>query len=472
MTSILKQPKIKNIHFIGIGGIGMSGLAEILWKKGYQLSGSDIASNRVIEHLRSLGINIFLNHDAQNIKNADAAVYTSAISLENPEYTTAKAMGMPVIQRGQLLADIMLDYEGIAIAGTHGKTTTTAIIVHLLLTGKLDPSYAIGGILKNSDSPANLGKGPYFVAESDESDASFLLLRPKILIVTNIDADHLSTYQGSFSRLKQSFVKFIQSIPSDGLAILNKDDPGVAEIIPQLSCRYVTYGFENSADIQGKNYQSKKLQSVFDVRRVQENCDLSVKLNLPGFHNASNTLAVIALAKELKISDEILLSALATFPGVGRRFHSHGEIAVKNGTALLFDDYGHHPNEIKMTLRAAKQAWPDQRLVLVFQPHRYTRTRDLMADFAEVLREADLLIMLSVYSAGEAPIAGADAQTLCQRILEKGKINPIFVPELEELPVVLKDVLESGDIVLFQGAGSIGPMANKICQDKNFKIVE
>ena len=470
MTTILNNNAIKKIHFIGIGGIGMSGLAEILQAKGYEVTGSDIASNKMIERLENLGIKITVGHNSENVGNAQAIVYTSAVNAENAEFHKATQKNLPIVKRGELLAELMKGSDEIDVAGTHGKTTTTSIIIHLLLEANLDPTFVLGGILTNQKSSVRLGNGKYFVAESDESDASFLFLNPKFAIVTNIDEDHLSTYQGSFARLKQSFVQFLKKIPADGLAILNIDDPSVREIIPQLDCRIITYGFNPASDVSATNYSQKGTQSFFTVNGFAQVSNLLVKLNLPGQHNASNTLAVIALASELGISEKILLKALESFPGVGRRFHSNGEIAVKNGRALLLDDYGHHPNEIRVTLNAAKQAWPSQRVVLVFQPHRYSRTQDLMSAFVDVLRQADLLILVNVYSAGEAPIAGADSESLYKMINKEGKIDSILVPQLDELPNVLHNVLQSGDIVLFQGAGSIGPMANSISNNELFKV--
>ncbi len=463
--SLLNNQGIKQIHCIGIGGIGVSGIAEILLEKGYRVSGSDLITNSLIERLSQRGAKISKGHRQANLVGADAVVFSSAISDRNPELIAAKELGLPMIQRGKLLAELMDSYEGITVCGTHGKTTTTGIIAHILLENNMDPTFVMGGILNNMNSPAHLGQGKYFVAEADESDASFLYLKPKIAVVTNIDADHLDAYEGSFSQLKQSFVNFLQQLPETAVALLGVDDPVIRELLPEISCKKITYGFSDDADIRAHHYIQNGLKSNFTVTRFNDDATLRFTLHLPGKHNVLNALGAIAVAYKIKVSDGDLKEALLNFPGVGRRFYSHGEINVNGGKALLFDDYGHHPRAIQATLEAARQAWPSRRIVLVFQPHRYSRTRDLMEDFANVLSTPDELILLDVYSAGETEIAEADGRALCRAIIGCSKITPTFVPHIDGLLPTLKSVLKADDIVIFQGAGSVGPMAVRISEE-------
>ncbi|MDF1795143.1 MAG: UDP-N-acetylmuramate--L-alanine ligase [Coxiellaceae bacterium] len=446
---------------MGVGGVGVCGVAEILHAHGYQVTGSDIKDSANTQRLQALGINITIGHDAENVKRADAVVYSSAISDCNPEWQAAKAMGIPVIKRAEMLAELMQLERGIAIAGTHGKTTTTSLVTHVLLKAGINPSFAIGGELKGINRYAGLGAGDYFVAEADESDASFLHYAPEIAVVTNIDADHMETYAGSFDKLKQTFTEFLQHIADDGLAVLAYDDETVRELIPQVKSRVKTYGFHADADIQVLDFLQKGLKSYF-VARWQDGRQHKFCLNFPGQHNVLNALAALCIADELGIDMAVVEQAFADFPGVGRRFHIHGSLPVQNGEALIIDDYGHHPHEVKVTLQAARQAWPERRLVLVFQPHRYTRTRDLLLDFAQSLAEADVLVLLEVYAAGEAPIENADGQALCQSIADIGKVIPIFVPDDSQLASTLQQVLQADDIVLMQGAGSIGGMAQQL----------
>ncbi len=462
---VLGDKNIKHIHCMGIGGIGVSAIAEILLHKGYQVSGSDIAENKNIARLQNLGAQIILGHQESNIQNADLAVYSSAISKDNPEFIAAKNAGIPLFQRGQILAELMNTYCGIAVAGTHGKTTTTGLVAYTLLKSGLDPSFAVGGILNDINSPVHIGKGRYFVAEADESDASLLFMDPHFVIVTNIDADHLETYGGNFNQLKQTFIEFLEKLPENGAAILCIDDPHVRDLIPALQCKIITYGFDKSADFSASDFSQQGMRSFFKIKRPNGLPPLSITLNMPGKHNVLNTLATIAVAHCVNINDNLLLKALAEFPGVGRRFQCHGEMAVPGGSALVIEDYGHHPNEIKATLSAAREAWPDRRIVLVFQPHRYTRTRDLMREFSDVLSEADILVLLEVYSAGEEPIPGINSQALCQMIEKNGRKKPFFVSELNSLPTVLKKILKNDDVVILQGAGSVGTMALTLAQE-------
>ncbi|MDF1654211.1 MAG: UDP-N-acetylmuramate--L-alanine ligase [Coxiellaceae bacterium] len=446
---------------MGVGGVGMCGVAEILRAHGYEVTGSDIKESANTQRLQALGVDITIGHNAENVKRADAVVYSSAISDSNPEWQAAKAKGIPVIKRAEMLAELMHLEHGIAIAGTHGKTTTTSLVTHLLLKADLNPSFAIGGELKGINRYANLGAGDYFVAEADESDASFLHYAPEIAVVTNIDADHMETYAGSFDKLKQTFTEFLHNIAQGGLAVLAYDDETVRELIPQVKCRVITYGFHADADVQVLQFSQKGLKSHFTVR-WKDGREHAFCLNFPGQHNVLNAVAALCIADELNVDMAVVAQAFADFPGVGRRFHVHGSLPVSGGEALIIDDYGHHPHEVKVTLQAARQAWPDQRLVLVFQPHRYTRTRDLLLDFAQSLAEADVLVLLEVFSAGETPIENADSQALCQSIADIGKVIPIFVPDDKQLASTLQKVLQANDIVLMQGAGSIGAMAKQL----------
>lgn len=456
---VLGDKNIKRVHCIGIGGIGVSAIAEILLLKGYQISGSDIVENKNIARLENLGARIVLGHQESNIQNADLAVYSSAISKNNPEYIAAKNAGIPLFQRGQILAELMQNYCGIGVTGAHGKTTTTGMIAHALLKGGADPSFVVGGILNDINSPAHLGKSRYFVAEADESDASFLFMRPQIVVVTNIDADHLGTYNGNFNELKKAFIEFLGKLPENGTAIVCLDDSNIRELMPAVHCKMITYGFNEDADFSIYNFSQQGMQSCFVVNRPNGLPSLSIKLNTPGKHNALNALATIVVAQCVNLDDEPLLESLVEFPGVGRRFQCHGEMAVENGRALVIEDYGHHPNEVKATLAAAHEAWPRQRIVLVFQPHRYTRTRDLMQEFSRVLGGVDMLVLLEVYSAGEEPIPGITGEALCQSIEKIAKNKPILVSNLNSLPDVLKKILKNNDVVILQGAGSIGTMA-------------
>jgi len=460
---ILTDSNIKRIHCMGIGGIGVSGLAEILLTKGYQVSGSDIVNSQIIERLKNLGASISFEHNAANIQQADAVVYSSAITKDNLEFQAAETRSIPMIKRGQLLAELLNTQYGIAVCGTHGKTTTSGLMAYTLMHAGLDPTMVMGGVLNHLESPVRIGKSKFFVAEADESDASFLYMQPKVFVLTNIDADHLGTYQNDFNKLKESFVSFLKNMPEDGYVIACIDDPIVKEICKNLPCNFIGYGFSEEADIRAISFEQQELLSLFKVEAFNDQLDL--QLNMPGRHNVLNALAVVALASILKINSNKLKEALEEFPGVGRRFHFHTEIKTDNGKALLFDDYGHHPREIAATLQAAHQVWPNRRVVLVFQPHRYTRTRDLMQEFAEVLSEAEELILLDVYSASEAVIPGADGKTLYENVCKCRKIKPTFVPDIKDLTTALNSIIKDNDVVIFQGAGSIGPKAVEIAAE-------
>jgi len=462
-TIIPEMRRVRRIHFVGIGGAGMGGIAEVLANEGYEISGSDLADNPVTERLTRLGAQIHFEHDARWVEGASVVVVSSAISADNPELAAAKALRIPIVRRAEMLAELMRFRHGVAVAGTHGKTTTTSLIASIYAEAGLDPTFVIGGLLNSAGSNAYLGASRYLIAEADESDASFLHLQPMVAVVTNIEADHMDTYGGDFEKLKGTFVEFLHNLPFYGQAVLCIDDPVVAELLPGISRHVTTYGFSAAADVRIREFEQQGHRSQFAVCR-RGRPDLNVSLNLPGRHNALNAAAAIAVAAEDGIDDVAILRALDAFQGIGRRFQQLGEFATGNGRALLVDDYGHHPSEVAATLQAARAGWPERRLVMVFQPHRYSRTRDLYEDFANVLSEVDVLLMLDVYAAGEAPVPGADSRSLCRTIRQRGKLEPIFVDSLERLPQVLADVLEDGDLVLTQGAGNIGALARRLAQ--------
>ncbi|MFT3742393.1 MAG: UDP-N-acetylmuramate--L-alanine ligase [Gammaproteobacteria bacterium] len=464
MVNVTELGSIRHIHFVGIGGAGMSGIAEVLLRQNYQVTGSDIAQNAVVQHLMGLGATISLEHQAENIVGADVIVTSSIISPDNPEVVAARAAQIPVIHRAQMLAMLMQNKNGIAIAGTHGKTTTTSLAASMLAEGGMDPTFVIGGILKSAGANAHLGQSDYFVAEADESDASFLYLHPKIIIVTNIDADHLGTYGGDFNKLCDAFVDFIQQLPTDGLAVLCLDDPIVRQMIPRITRPIVTYGFDTAADLRIINFRPDGFQTHFTVHQTINGQELNLTLNLPGTHNVLNATAACAVAMHINVPHVSIQQALQKFAGVARRMQIYGEFETTKGKILLIDDYGHHPREIKATWSAIRQAWPDRRLVVIYQPHRYTRTQDLFEEFVAVLsEEADQLILLDVYAAGEQPIIGADGLSLFQAVEQRAKPqHAVFVPQLSLLPKVLQEVLDEGDIVLTQGAGNVGTVAPRL----------
>lgn len=458
---IPEMRRVKRIHFIGIGGAGMCGIAEVLLNEGYDVSGSDLGQSPVTERLASKGATIFIGHRKESIVGASVVVISTAIQADNPELIAAHELRVPVVKRAEMLAELMRYRHGIAVAGTHGKTTTTALTTLIYQEAGLDPTFVNGGLVKSAGTNAQLGCSRYLIAEADESDASFLHLQPMVAIVTNIEADHMDTYGGDFNNVKQIFIDFLHQLPFYGQAVVCIDDPVVREIMPSVGRQMTTYGFADDADVRISNYTQDKQKSVFTISRKY--CqDLHIELNIPGRHNALNAAAAVAVATEDGVEDAAILRALASFEGTGRRFDQLGEFPCDQGTVMLVDDYGHHPTEVEVTIKAARAGWQDNRLVMIFQPHRYSRTRDLYEDFANVLEQVDVLLMLDVYSAGEEPIVGADARSLCRTIRARGKLDPIFVPSVETLPRVLANVLQMGDLVLTQGAGDIGKVAKKL----------
>ena len=456
---IKRMRRIHCVHFVGIGGSGMSGIAEVMLSLGYKVQGSDLKRNKQVRRLEEQGAKVFIGHAEDNIERADAVVVSSAVDETNPEVAAARERLMPIVARAEMLAELMRFRYSVAVAGTHGKTTTTSLVASVLAEGGLDPTFVIGGRLKSADANARLGAGDYLVAEADESDASFVHLKPMLAVVTNIDADHMGTYDGDIEKLRTGFVEFLHNLPFYGLAVLCSDDPGVNEVIGNVGRSIMTYGINDDADVRAENIEFSAGQTRFDVVRPGDHKRLHVELRLPGLHNVRNALAAIAVAAELEIADDAVVAALRNFEGIDRRFQSLGEVETAAGKVMLVDDYGHHPTEIAATLAAARSGWPDRRVVLVFQPHRYTRTRDLMDDFATVLSAADVAVVLDVYAAGEAPIAGADGRAIARAVRTRGVIEPVFVETLDELPAVLQSVLEDGDLVLTMGAGDIGAFA-------------
>lgn len=457
--------RVKCIHFVGIGGAGMSGIAEVLLNEGYQISGSDLAANPVTESLASKGAEIFFGHNESNIEKASVVVVSTAIREDNPELVAAKNKRIPVVQRAEMLAELMRFRHGIAVAGTHGKTTTTALVTQIYFEAGMDPTFVNGGLVKSAGTNARLGSSRILIAEADESDASFLHLQPMVSIVTNIEADHMDTYGGDFEVLKKTFIEFLHNLPFYGQAIVCIDDPIVRELIPEISRQVITYGFSDDADVRLENYSQQGQQGKFTVIR-KNRAPLNITLNIPGKHNALNASAAIAVATEDDISDEAILNAMVGTQGTGRRFEHLGEFDTGNGNVMLVDDYGHHPSEVDVTIQAARAGWEEKRLVMIFQPHRYSRTRDLYDDFANVLENVDVLIMLDVYSAGEKPINGADSRSLCRTIRSRGKLEPVFVANQDSLPSVLANLMQDGDLVLTQGAGDVGKVAKKLASLK------
>ncbi len=451
--------KVRRIHFIGAGGAGMGGIAEVLHNLGYEVSGSDLHENNMTRRLAGMGVTVFIGHDEVHVESVDAVVTSSAITANNPELRAARRRHIPVVPRAEMLAELMRFRYGIGVAGTHGKTTTTSLIASLLAEGGLDPTFVIGGQLNSADSHARLGEGHFLVAEADESDASFLYLQPSMAVVTNIDADHLSTYEGDFERLRQTFIEVLHHLPFYGLAVLCLYVPQVRSVLEEVTRPVKTYGIESAADVRASNIQQAGMQTHFSVHRSGVDTDLSITLNMPGRHNVLNALAAIAVADELGVSDAAIQRGLSRFQGIGRRFHLTGEVETAAGSVLLIDDYAHHPREITPTLEEVRAGWPGRRLVLVFQPHRYSRTRDLFDDFIQVLSGVDTLVLTEVYPAGESPISGADGRALCQGIRARGHSNPVFVEDMATLPEVLMDILQDGDVLLTLGAGDIGAVA-------------
>ncbi len=453
--------RIHNLHFVGIGGAGMNGIAHVMMNLNYRISGSDIRTNAATDRLKEQGAKIFVGHDAKNIEFADAVITSSAVTNENPEVKAAREKRIPVVPRAEMLAEIMRFHFGIAVAGTHGKTTTTSLIASLLIDAGLDPTYVIGGRLNSAGSYAHLGEGEVLVAEADESDASFLYLQPMLAVITNVDEDHMATYDYSFDKLRETFLKFIHHLPFYGSVILCIDDQNARDLVPNIKRKVKTYGFSKEADVQGSNFQQKQGQTSFDVI-VEEKEKFSIEFSMPGQHNAQNALAAISIAMELGISIPSIKKALQNFQGIDRRFQVTKNCIFGNLEIMLIDDYGHHPYEISATIDAIRKSWPDKRLVLAFQPHRYSRTRDSFDDFTSVLSEVDVLLLCEIFSAGEDFIAGADGRSLSRAIRMRGKIDPIFFEDIEQLPKILKEVVLDGDIVLTAGAGNIGSIADKI----------
>lgn len=455
--------RIKQIHFVGIGGAGMGGIAEVLLNEGYAVTGSDIAENAVTERLSALGAKIFIGHVADNVQNASVVVVSSAIKPDNVEVVAAHDNRIPVIQRAQMLAELMRFRHGIAIAGTHGKTTTTAMISMIYTQACLDPTFVNGGLVKSAGTNAYLGASRYFIAEADESDASFLHLQPIVSVVTNMEPDHMDTYHGDFEEMKRTYVNFLHNLPFYGLAVMCADDPVLMELVPQVGRQVITYGFSENADYRIDNYDQTGFQGHYDVITPTGE-RINVLLNVPGKHNALNATAALAVAKEEGIENTPILTALADFQGAGRRFDQLGEFIRPNGKVMLVDDYGHHPTEVGVTIQAARSGWENKRVVMVFQPHRYSRTRDLFDDFVQVLSQVDVLILLDVYAAGEAPIAGADSRSLARSIRNLGKVDPIFVADHAQLPEIMDQVLQDGDLILAQGAGNVSRLSRNLVE--------
>jgi len=453
--------KVRRIHFVGIGGAGMSGIAEVLLNLGYQVSGSDGASNAVTQRLADMGATVFQGHASENVQNIDVMVISSAIKPDNPEVVAAREKHIPVVARAMMLAELMRFKQGIAIAGTHGKTTTTSLIASVLNEAGLDPTFVIGGKLLAAGANARLGQGEWLVAEADESDASFLHLSPVLSVVTNIDADHMETYDHDFEKLKSAFIEFLHRLPFWGMAVVCADDANVRGLLPRITKPVMTYGTTDDCMIQAVNIRAENGRMQFTALRNGTRSPIDITLNLPGMHNVLNALAAIAVAWELQVPDAAVQKALAGFSGVGRRFQRYGEIELADGrtglrTFTLVDDYGHHPVEMRATLCAARGAFPGRRLVLAFQPHRYTRTRDLFEDFVQVLSQADAVLLTEVYAASEQPIVAADGRSLARAVRVAGKVEPVFIADINDLPAALADFIQDGDVVLCMGAGSIG----------------
>ncbi len=453
-----RMGRMRKIHFVGIGGAGMSGIAEVVANLGYEVSGSDLKASRVTQRLERLGVTIKIGHLEENVTGVDAVVISSAVDDSNPEVASARESRIPVVPRAEMLAELMRFHHGIAVAGTHGKTTTTSLVASILAEGGLDPTFVIGGLLNSAGANARLGTSQYLVAEADESDASFLYLQPMLAVVTNIDADHMSTYGGDFDRLLNTFMEFLHHLPFYGLAVLCLDDDNIRNLLPKLTRRVVSYGLREGADLQAVNLSQQGVKSRYTLR--QEGFEeLEITLNMPGKHNVLNSLAAIAVARELSVEDDAIQRALENFQGIGRRFQVTDTCQTEAGEVMLVDDYAHHPKEVAATLEAVRAGWPERRLVLAFQPHRYSRTQEQFEDFVQVLSSVDLLVLSEVFAAGEEPIHGADGRALCGAIRTRGQVNPIFIDAVTDIPELLKGVVQAGDVVVLCGAGSIGAVA-------------
>ena len=462
---IPEMRRIRRIHFVGIGGVGMCGIAEVLLNQGYEISGSDLRQSSVTDRLASLGAYIFLGHHADNVKQADVVVVSTAINKENPEIKYALDNRTPIVRRAEMLAELMRYRHGIAVAGTHGKTTTTSLVASILAEGEKDPTFVIGGRLTSAGTNAKLGASRYLVAEADESDASFLHLQPMVAIVTNIEADHMDTYGGDFNVLKKTFIEFLHNLPFYGLAVLCIEDENIKGMLQEVNRPVLTYGFDKSADFHAVDVKQSGLYTSFTAIRPEGFAPLTINLRMPGRHNVLNALSAIAVATDEGISDEAIISALEKFQGVGRRFQVCGEYDYQGDQIMLVDDYGHHPTEVEVTIQAIRKGWPGKRLVMLFQPHRFTRTRDLYEDFVKVLSEVDVLLLLDIYPAGEDEIPGADGRSLCRSIRQRGRVDPIFVERGGDVNPILKDILKPGDLLMTQGAGDVGTLAIKLSQE-------
>jgi len=467
--AIPEMRRIKQIHFVGIGGAGMCGIAEVLLNQGYVISGSDIRASEVTERLISKGASVFIGHQESNISGANVVVVSTAVSVDNPEVVAAKQFRIPIVQRALMLAELMRYRHGIAVAGTHGKTTTTSLISSILAEAKLDPTFVIGGLLNSAGTNAQLGESRYLVAEADESDASFLHLQPMVSVITNIEADHMSTYDGDFGRLKQTFVDFVDNLPFYGLVVVCIDDPVVAELLPTLARPTLTYGVSQYADYKVSDIRQDQLSSSFTITRPDGKSSLDIVLNMPGHHNVLNAAAAVAVATDEGVDDQSIIDGLAKFQGVGRRFQVYGEYEVGGGTAMLVDDYGHHPTEVAATISAVRAGWPERRLLMLYQPHRYSRTRDLYEDFVDVLSANDELMLLEVYSAGEDHVVGADSKSLCRSLRQRGSVEPVYVENIEKAAELLPNLVRPGDIILTQGAGNVGLLARRLAEKELIK---
>ena len=462
VVAVPEMRRIRRIHFVGIGGSGMCGIAEVLLNQGYSISGSDLKQSPVTDRLKSLGAHIYTGHQSSNVSEADVVVTSTAVSNDNPEVLGAQSRRIPIVPRAEMLAELMRYRHGIAVAGTHGKTTTTSLIASVLGYSGMDPTFVIGGRLNSAGTNAKLGGSRYLVAEADESDASFLHLQPMVAIVTNIDADHMSTYGGDFEKLKSTFIEFLHNLPFYGVAVVCIDCPVVRELMPKIKRQVITYGYSEDADYRAVNARQNGMHTCFDVQRKDRAENLAVEISIPGSHNVLNSLATFAVAADEGLPDSVIVKGLKQFEGVGRRFQVHDNFKTRVGGVMLVDDYGHHPTEVAATINAVRKGWPDRRLVMIYQPHRYTRTRDLYEDFVEVLSKVDVLLMMEIYSAGEAVIAGADSRSLCRSIRQRGQVEPMFVSQSGDIADVLSCVIKEGDILLTQGAGDIGALAAQL----------
>ena len=462
---IPEMRRIKRIHFIGVGGTGMCGIAEVLNNQNYLISGSDMQESTVTKRLQQAGIQVYFGHSEEYVEDVDVVVVSSAINEDNPEYVRAKELRVPIVPRAEMLAELMRYRHSIAVAGTHGKTTTTSMIASILAEAGRDPTFVVGGLVKAAGSNAGLGESRYLVAEADESDASFLHLQPMVAIVTNIDADHMDTYGGDFGKLQDTYVEFLHNLPFYGLVVACCDDPDLVDIFPKINRPMLTYGFSENADYRILEYKQTANQTEFVLSRPGDMADIKARINVPGAHNVLNATAAIAVASDENVSDEDIVAGLKAFEGVGRRFEVQGDFPVKDGSAILVDDYGHHPKEVAATIAAIRGGFPDKRLVMIFQPHRYTRTRDLYDDFVQVLSTCDVLIVCKVYAAGEDPIPGADSRKLCHSIRQRGLVDPIYVDNIDDIPDLVADLVKAGDLVITQGAGNVNQLA-KIMRDR------